>query len=248
MINISTLKSDEERALCLYNILEDRATGGTGDEAAFLTLHRYFCQSRYRDVLPKWLPPMFTLGQFWGFIKPKFASYVERRTYLGQEFAPLIHSCRNAGQPISELSAIINNFGSDTVNAEWKKMLTRAATDPDGAVTMARTLLESICKHILDKYSLSYTVDASLTELYRDTAKQLNISQDQHDEQIFKKILGGCAGVVDGIQRLRGKHGDAHGKGQDHTFSLQPRHAMLAVNGAATIALFLVDTFEARKG
>ncbi len=247
-MNVSTLRNDEERALCLYNILEDRATGGTGDEAAFFSLHRYFCQSQYREVLPKWLPPMFTLSQFWGFIKPKFGTYTERRTYLGQEFSPLIQVCRNAGQPIGELMAIIKNFGSDTVNAEWKKMLTRASTDPDGAVTMARTLLESICKHILDKYGTAYAGDVSLTELYRDTAKQLNISQDQHDEQIFKKILGGCAGVVDGIQRLRGKHGDAHGKGQDHTFNLQLRHAMLAANAAATIALFMVDTFEARKG
>lgn len=248
MINVSTLKSDEERALCLYNILEDRATGGAGDEPSFLQLHRYFCGSRYREVLPTWFLPMFTLGQFWGFIKPKFATYAERRTYLGQELAPLVHACRNAGQPIDELTAIIKNFGSDTVNAEWKKMLGRASTDPDGAMTMARTLLESICKHILDTYGIAYAVDSPLTELYRDTAKQLNISQDQHDEQIFKRILGGCSGVVDGIQRLRGKHGDAHGKGRGHTFNLQPRHAMLAVNAAATIALFLVDTFEARKG
>ncbi|OGQ97552.1 MAG: hypothetical protein A2521_10205 [Deltaproteobacteria bacterium RIFOXYD12_FULL_57_12] len=248
MIDVSNFKNDEARALYLYNILEAQATGGAGDEAAFLNLHRYFCQSQYRDVLPQWLPPMFALGQFWGFIKPKFGTYAERRTYLGQEFAPLIQACRNAGQPVGELTAIIKNFGSDTVNAEWKKMLARATTDPDGAVTMARTLLESICKHILDKYGIAYAGDASLTELYRDTAKQLNISQDQHDEQIFKKILGGCSGVVDGLQRLRGKHGDAHGKGQGHAFVLQPRHAMLAVNAAATIALFLIDTFDARKG
>ncbi len=112
---------------------------------------------------------------------------------------------------------------------------------------MARTLLESICKHILDHYKVEYTVDASLTELYRGCAKELNISQDQHDTKIYKKILGGCSGVVDGLQRLRGKHGDAHGKGQNHKVTLLSRHAMLAVNAAATIALFLVDTFDARK-
>lgn len=248
MIDVSTFKNDEERALCLYNILEDRATGGLGNEAAFNELHRFFCQSQYREVLPQWLPPMFALGQFWGFIKPKFDTYAKRRTYLGQEFAPLIHACRNAGQPVDELTAIIKNFGSDTVNAEWKKMLARASTDPDGAVTTARTLLESICKQVLDKYGAEYTTDASLTDLYRDAAKKLNISQDQHDEQIYKKILGGCSGVVDGLQRLHGKHGDAHGKGQQHKSTLQPRHAILAVNAAATIALFLLDTFEARKG
>jgi hypothetical protein len=248
MFDTSSLRNDEERARCLYNILEDRATGGDGDEEAYEELHRYFCTSQYRVLLPEWLPPMFALSQFWGFIKPKFGKWAERRTYLGKEFAPLIHACRNAGQPVGDLTEIIKKFGSDSINSEWKKMLARTSADPDGAVTMARTLLESVCKHILDKCGIEYTTDASLTELYRDTAKQLNISQDQHDEQIYKKILGGCSGVVDGLQRLRGKHGDAHGKGQNHTSHLKQRHAMLAVNAAATMALFLVDTFDARNG
>lgn len=248
MIDLSMLRNDEERALCLYNILESRATGGVGDETAFLELHRYFCESIYRDILPKWFPPIFTLGQYWVSIKQKYGTYAERRAYLGQEFAPLIQACRNAGQPVGELTAIIKKFGSDTVNTEWKKMLARTSTDPDGAVTMARTLLESICKHILDDCDVGYSSDASLTDLYRDTAKQLNLSQDQHDGQIYKKILGGCSGVIDGLQRLRGRHGDAHGKGQKHMPTLHPRHAMLAVNAAATMALFLVDTHDARKG
>lgn len=248
MIDVSTLRNDEERALYLYNILESRATGGVGDESSFLELHRYFCDSAYRAILPKWFPPIFTLSQYWVFIKKQYGTYSERREYLGQEFSALIHACRNVTQPIGDLAAIIERFGSDSVNAAWKKMLVRASTDPDGAVTMARTLLESICKHILDASGIEYTADSSLTDLYRSTAKSLNISQDQHDGQIYKKILGGCSGVIDGLQQLRGKHGDAHGKGQRHLPSLYPRHAMLAVNAAATMALFLVDTYDAREG
>ncbi|MGR3089691.1 abortive infection family protein [Vibrio furnissii] len=56
-------------------------------------------------------------------------------------------------------------------------------------------------------------------------------------EQVFKQILGGCSGVINGLGTLRNKHGDAHG---DKPKSANPkkRHAELAVNLAGAMALF----------
>jgi hypothetical protein len=44
----------------------------------------------------------------------------------------------------------------------WEKALQLRATDPDGAITSARTLLESTFKHVLDEKGISY----STTEIY----------------------------------------------------------------------------------
>jgi hypothetical protein len=38
-----------------------------------------------------------------------------------------------------------------SVSEMWHKALDRRTDDPDGAITAARTLLETVCKHILDE-------------------------------------------------------------------------------------------------
>lgn len=133
---------------------------------------------------------------------------------------------------------------SEYVLEVWLKALGRSADDPGGAITAARTLLESVCKHILEARGSPYDEGASLPDLYRHVAGALNIAPSQQTEQIFKQILGGCQSVVEGIGALRNQLGDAHGKG---TTSGQPapRHAELAVNLAGSTALFLLHTWEA---
>ncbi len=76
--------------------------------------------------------------------------------------------------------------------------------------------------------------------------KELNLSPSQHTEDIFKQILGGCSGIVNGLGSLRNRLGDAHGKGKAN-IKPAPRHAELAVNLSGTMALFLMETFNANK-
>jgi hypothetical protein len=106
--------------------------------------------------------------------------------------------------------------------------------------------LESVCKHILDAAGTPYDDSADLPKLNSLTAKQLNLSPSQHTERLFKQILGGCQTVVEGVGALRNRHSDAHGKGSTGS-KPAPRHAELAVNLSGTMAVFLLQTWEARK-
>ncbi|HCG8650235.1 TPA: abortive infection family protein [Vibrio parahaemolyticus] len=72
------------------------------------------------------------------------------------------------------------------------------------------------------------------------------MAPEQHNESIFKQILGGCSGIVNGLGTLRNKLGDAHGQGK-RPVKPQARHAELAVNLAGTMSLFLISTYEAHK-
>jgi hypothetical protein len=119
----------------------------------------------------------------------------------------------------------------------------RRENDPEGAVTLARTLLESVCKHILDGRGITYKNDSDLPTLYKATSQCLNIAPSQHSEDIFKRILGGCTAVVEGLGALRNRLSDAHGTGK---LSVKPavRHAELAVNLSGAVAQFLVATDE----
>ncbi|RYG22461.1 MAG: abortive phage resistance protein, partial [Burkholderiales bacterium] len=92
--------------------------------------------------------------------------------------------------------------------------MTRIGDDPEGAITAARTLVESVCKLILDHLSIAYENDGDLGRLFKITARSLNLAVDQHEEQVFKQILTGMGSVVSGFASLRNSLGDAHGKGK----------------------------------
>jgi hypothetical protein len=60
--------------------------------------------------------------------------------------------------------------------------LERRSDDPEGAITSARTLLETVCKHILDEGGIKYDDDADLPKLYRVTADVLDLAPSQQSE------------------------------------------------------------------
>jgi hypothetical protein len=126
------------------------------------------------------------------------------------------------------------------------KALDRRLDDPDGAITSARTLLETVCKRILDEAGETYSDKEDLPKLFSMVAELLNLSPSQHSEKVFKTILGNCQSVVNSLGSLRNKIGDAHGRG-GVPIRAAPRHAALAVNLAGTMATFLVETWQERQ-
>lgn len=230
-------------------LLVSRATGGIGDDNEYKDLRRELtASSRIEKMLPRCVHVCRDLSEFWDFIKPKFGTYAERREYLRDEFDPLLTMLETEFRTPSDaaISATVQAVSSAFVQEAWHKALERRSSDPEGAITAARTLLESVCKHILDVAGATYDDSADLPKLYTLTAKQLKLSPSQHTEQLFKQILGGCQTVVEGLGSLRNRHSDAHGKGVSGTKPL-PRHAELAVNLSGTMATFLLQTWESRR-
>ncbi len=230
-------------------MLVSRATGGDGDDIQYKKLRRELIElPRITTHLPQAVTICRDLGEFWAFIKPKFVTYVERREYLRQEFDALLRMLEADSRSPSDsaISATIQAAELSYIQDAWQKALERRATDAEGAITAARTLLESVCKHILDSAGEPYDDASELPKLYALTAKQLNLSPSQHTEQLFKQVLGGCQTVVEGLGAMRNRHSDAHGKGLSGT-KPAPRHAELAVNLSGTMATFLLQTWETRQ-
>jgi hypothetical protein len=142
--------------------------------------------------------------------------------------------------PITEA---LETFDPDHVHAAWQKALDRRLADPEGAITAARMLLETVCKHILDEAAAPYPDDADLPKLWALVAERLNLAPHQHQEQIFKAILGNCQSVVNHLGAIRNRIGDAHGQGRKPV-KPKARHAELAVNLAGTMAAFLIATWK----
>jgi Abortive infection C-terminus len=185
----------------------------------------------------------------WTHFKRVSSTYQGRREYLWKEFAPLLDALEpGKGAPGDDrVEAVLAVLSSASVHSAWQTALERRASDPDGAITSARTLLETVCKHILDDLGLVYDPSADLPGLYKQTAEALNLAPSQQTEPILRRVLGGCTSVVEGIGAMRNKLGDAHGKGQGDGVP-EARHAELAVNLAGAAATFLVQSWEALKG
>lgn len=129
------------------------------------------------------------------------------------------------------------------IHTEWEKALKRVETDPGGAITSARTLVETVCKHILDARGLPSDFDGDLGKLYKATANSLKLTPDTGTTEIVKQVLGGCASVVNGLAAKRNALGDAHGK-TPRDLVPSPRLARLSLNAAGTLAMFLIETEE----
>ena len=223
-----------ERALTLRNGLISHATDGGMDDRTYKLLRKEFMEDPSTvDLVPAFVRTCMDTGDFWSFIKGKFRHYQERRDFLREEFGPLLLYLERKGSPAVDLiSDALLRYDESGVHRAWRKALLRSATDPEGAVTMARTLLEEVCKHLLDEGvepGTAYGPNDDLPKLYGLASKKLNLAPSQHSEEAFKRILGGCSSVVEGLGSLRNKVGDAHAKGK-RPVRVLPRHAHLAVN------------------
>ncbi len=239
-----------DRVEYLQNLLIDEATGGTGNNDHYQYIRSEILDNpTYSNFVPRWIRVNRSLAQFWQFIKYEHDNYADRRSFIWAAFNPFLEFLESGqNSPAQQsISKALGNFDSEGIHYAWSKALERKSTDPEGAITISRTILESVCKHILDEKGVEYnSTNIELSELYKLTAKELNLAPEQHGEQVFKQILGGCSGIVNGLGSLRNKLGDAHGQGK-RPVKPQPRHAELSVNLAGSMALFLVSTYEANK-
>lgn len=209
-------------------------------------------RSRFIDIL-KTADPQVQAKIIRGvFLKYPVSSFSEaeqaRKKEIFEAFQQIIKKLETVADSPSDdlISSTIEEYNAEYVTDIWQRALDRRADDPEAAITSARTLLESICKHILDDLGEPYRDSHDLPKLYRLIAEQLNLAPSQHTEQVFKQILGGCQTVVEGLGSIRNRLGDAHGKGRKPV-KPSPRHAELAVNLAGAMATFLIRTWEEQK-
>ncbi|QDT89018.1 TIR domain-containing protein [Gimesia algae] len=90
-MNIELLESDFDKVSYLLNLLTASATGLDADNREFEELRReLLSDTTLAPMLPQWLRQHRNLGSFWGFIKHKYSTYAERRTYLSEQFTPIL--------------------------------------------------------------------------------------------------------------------------------------------------------------
>lgn len=207
--------------------------------------------TRLQELLPPFLKYQATLQGFRSMSQQqkdhrKHSSYAVRRDWIDSSFSDaleFLYEELNNPESIPQIE-VPASITSDQVIQTWQKAMSRIQTDPDGAITSARSLLETVCKHILNKSETPYDrKQPELTQMYFAVIKIMNLAPDQQSEKDMQRVLQGCLSVVHGIGALRNRIGDAHGK-DDSAGQVEAHHAFLGVSIACTVASFLIVSWE----
>ena len=90
-MSINFLQTKFEKANYLVNLLVARATGGSADSSEFEALRQeLLADAQVAPLMPPFVRTNRNLDSFWGFIKGKYGTYADRRTFISQEFTALL--------------------------------------------------------------------------------------------------------------------------------------------------------------
>lgn len=115
-MSINFLESDFEKVSYLLNLLIAHATGKTAESSEYEKLrHELLSNHQVANQLPAWIKLHRNLDSFWGFIQPKFSTYAERRTYLSEQFTPLLDSLEFGAEPPTKNTKTMSNSVNTSV-------------------------------------------------------------------------------------------------------------------------------------
>lgn len=131
----------------------------------------------------------------------------------------------------------------DRIYRQWAKARDRLDRDPEGAVTAARSLLESVCKYVLEVLGGEYGPHLDLNQLFRLAAAELKFNPSGEAARIEQQFYGGTKQIIQSLVELRNLAGDAHGKGLQG-IRASAAQAELAVNVAGSTSAFLLRKLD----
>jgi hypothetical protein len=239
-----------ERVKMIEGILIAAGRGKSSGDGDYQILRQMLVKTPViGELLPQFVNTYRDLGAFWPYIKAIASTYAERDKFVRDSFTPVFAYLEGRDQAPGDqaIAETLGSFDAEGVHAVWSKALVRRTIDPEGAITSARTLLETVCKRVLEETNTAYDEGSDLPALYSTTARVLNLAPNQHTEEPIKAILGSAMNLVNGIGTLRNRFSDAHARGGKLPVKPSTRHASLAVNMAGTMATFLVETYLERN-
>lgn len=147
----------------------------------------------------------------------------------------------------ASLQELLRKKDFASIEKEFQRALAAVESDPPAGVTAACSLLEALFKVYIEDSGLALPAKQAIGDLYKVVRQHLRLDPGLLPDQDMKRILSGLISIVDGIGALRTHTGSAHGHGR-RAYVLHPRHARLAINGAHTLAFFVLETWVHRDG
>ena len=142
----------------------------------------------------------------------------------------------------------ISELNNEFVNEQIEKCNEKISQgDFSGAITNARTMIETICIFIIETQGGEIEKHGDLPKLFRQVSHVLKMDPSKYVEDSLKQIIQGCASIVSGIASLRNSVSDAHGHSIKRCYKPSKRHAELVVNISLAVSEFFIQSFNKNK-
>lgn len=176
-----------------------------------------------------------------------------------EKYAELYKLCKTIIDRINVSNNVISttavnlkvNFSSEYISKQIDLMISMQAENPTNAIGIAKELIESCCKTILDDLGVSWSKTDDVPQLTNKTLDALsllpsNIQATDQGVDSIKAILGNLRAIPSKLAELRNPFGSGHGKSASFE-GLEERHAKLAVGSSVTFVEFVWSTYENQK-
>lgn len=146
------------------------------------------------------------------------------------DFIPLISTFRN----------VIKEEYSNAA-ATFDKAFKQIESDPDIAIGLANSALESIIKEILkdERIQTKFNNGDTLYRLTQNILKEFKLFPNSEIPEEINQIGSGLLNVCQGIEKIRSQKTKLHGKMDEDYVVDDSLYAYFIINSVATIGLFL---------
>lgn len=167
-------------------------------------------------------------------------------TEHGLEYQPGGHVTQlGVALPVATFKDHIQRRDLRSVEDEFAKAMAAVSAEPNDAAHRACSMVESVLRIYCEDNQIEMPKEQSIKPMWKLVRDHLGFDPSKLADDDLKKILTGLSSIVDGIGSLR-THESAHGGGRTR-YRLDVRHARLAVAAAMTVALFVLETWDARE-
>ena len=197
----------------------------------------------------------FILSLFYGFRSVKkteesISNDSERKNYLvlrpgEQNHGGVYEKCKEVIKRESS-SIQLNTPAIIAVNRDYiVSIASRANRDVDNgeydsAITKARTLLEEVFCHAIERKGETPSNSGEIGRLYNQVKTLYNMHQARDMDVRINMLLSGLEKILSAITQMRNESGDSHGVGANR-IRISEHHARLFVNSAITMADFILS-------
>src|SRR3546814_16548410 len=102
-------------------------------------------------------------------------------------YTTLFRSAAIGSPADAAISGALARFEPEQVHARWEAALDRRARDPAGAITLARPLIEEVCRWLLYDLGIAAAARDDLPALYRQLSKAPQLEPDATTDQVMNQ-------------------------------------------------------------
>lgn len=183
---------------------------------------------------------------YWG---SSISRYDEKFARIYKKCKSIIDRLEGGSSSIAKTADDLKEkFSSEYMTQQIELMVSMQSTNPTNAIGLAKELIESCCKTILDELGIEWSKNDDVPQLTNKVMNALsllpaNIHETDQGADAIKAVLGNLRAIPTKLAEIRNPFGSGHGKSASFQ-GLEERHAKLAVGSSITFVDFIWSTFE----